>query len=60
MSKKERARLLAFYEIRGGVRSYQAHESELKKIDVDLVDWLSWDENTREFKIESARKLATV
>ena len=54
-SKRERARLLAFYQIRGQVNSYSANGEQLKKSGITLEEWLGLSEQAREMKLKFAR-----
>ena len=58
LGKKDRADLLAFYNMRGTVRRYSAHESALEASDITLNEWLGLDEKARKMKLEFAMKAA--
>ena len=51
-SKRERARCMAFLVLKGEVELFGVHEKALKKIDVDLVDWLAMESSVRDMKID--------
>lgn len=45
-------------QVDSSVQRYRAHEDQLEKLpDMDLGRWMEMDEDTRKFKLKSAREL---
>ena len=55
LSRRDRARWLAFYLLEKDVEAYSVHATELDEIDFTFGDWRLADEDTREFKIKEGR-----
>lgn len=56
LSKKERTRWIAFLTVRGQVETFQQFEDDLETISVGLGDWLDYDDDTREMKLDFAEQ----
>ena len=56
MSHDERARWLAFAEVEAAVEGYGTYEHDLRKVGVELEDWMDYDAETRYMKLQHALK----
>ena len=48
---------MAFFVLRSQIEDFHLNEKKLKKMNVELSDWLEWDAKTREMKLEFAGTL---
>ena len=48
---------MAFYRLRGDVKAYANDSEHLKKLGVDLEEWISMPPEVRKMKIEFAKKM---